>query len=255
MRGKAQIANGKWRMANGERRMANGESRDTFHVSRFTFHASRNTDCELRIANCELRIIPYDVFLVGVGGQGVLTIGDVLTEAALRLGMPVSFYPTKGMAQRGGFVKAQLRLGRQQVGPNIPEQGADLVIAMEVSEALKAVRFVKPGGDFLLFGHVWPPTAVMLGKAPYPALEQVLEQVQEAGGRKHYLAAENLPLYDGQPVPANIFVLGAAVGHTGLGQVLAPSAVAEVIETRWKRGAERNAFAFQAGLAQMANGK
>jgi len=105
----------------------------------------------------------YDIYLVGVGGQGVLTIGDIIAETALRNMIPVSFYPTKGMAQRGGFVKAQVRLGRQTVGPNIPEKGADLVIAMEVSEALKAVRFVKPGGDFLLFGHVWAPTAVMLG--------------------------------------------------------------------------------------------
>ena len=242
-------------LANGEWRMANGEPRDRPHVSRFTFHASRNTDYELRITNYELRITPYDVYLVGVGGQGVLTIGDVLMEAALQQDIPASFYPTKGMAQRGGFVKAQLRLGRQPVGPNVPEQGADLVIAMEVSEALKAVRFVKPGGDFLLFGHVWPPTAVMLGKASYPTLEQVLEQVQEAGGRRHYLAAENLPLYEGQPVPANIFVLGAAVGHSGLGQVLDPSVVAQVVQTRWKKGVERNLFAFQAGLSQMANGK
>ena len=54
----------------------------------------------------------YDVFLVGVGGQGVLTIGDILAEAALGQGTPVNLYPTKGMAQRGGFVKAQVRLGR-----------------------------------------------------------------------------------------------------------------------------------------------
>ena len=51
----------------------------------------------------------YDIYLVGVGGQGVLTIGEIITETAFRAGLPVNFYPTKGMAQRGGFVKAQLR--------------------------------------------------------------------------------------------------------------------------------------------------
>ena len=122
------------------------------------------------------------------------------------------------------------------------------MIAMERSEALKAVRFIKPGGDFVLFGHVWAPTAVMLGKADYPTLEQVREQVQEAGGRMHYLDPENLPLYEGAPVPANIFVLGAALGHTGLGEVLDSSEVARLVQRRWKRGAERNRLAFQAGL-------
>jgi len=190
----------------------------------------------------------YDLFLVGVGGQGVLTIGEIIAEAALRQGIPVNFYPTKGMAQRGGFVKAQVRLGRQTVGPNIPEKGADLVIAMEVSEALKAVRFIKPGKEFVLFGHVWPPTAVMLGKAAYPTLEQVRQQVQEAGRRMLYLDAESLPLYEGMPVPANIFVLGATIGHTRLGDVLDPSDVAQLVQAKWTRGAKRNALAFQAGL-------
>jgi len=204
-------------------------------------HATRNTQHVSRFTH-------YDIYLVGVGGQGVLTVGDIIAEAALRQGIPASFYPTKGMAQRGGFVKAQVRLGRQIVGPNIPERGADLVIAMEVSEALKAVRFIKPGHDFMLFGHVWPPAAVLLGKAPYPALEQVVERVREAGGKMHYLAPESLPLYEGVPVPANIYVLGAAVGHTGLGDVLGPSEVAHIVQTRWTRVAERNDFAFRKGL-------
>lgn len=190
----------------------------------------------------------YDIYLVGVGGQGVLTIGDIITEAALHRGIPVNFYPTKGMAQRGGFVKAQVRLGREIIGPQIPEKGADLVIAMELSEALKAVRFVRPGKDFILFGHVWPPTEVMLGNAPYPTSDQVLEQVLEAKAVLHYLDPEKRPLYEGTPVPANVYVLGAALGRTGLAQMLDPSEVADLVKSRWKRGAERNALAFQAGL-------
>lgn len=199
-----------------------------------------------RITNHESRIT-FDVYLVGVGGQGILTIGDLITETAVQQGVPASFYPTKGMAQRGGFVKVQLRLGRETVGPSIPEKGADLVIAMERSEALKAVRYVKPGGDFVLLGHVWAPTAVMLGKANYPTLEQVLEQVERAGGKIHYLDPENVPLYEGAPVAANVYVLGAAAGRTGLGKVLDPAGLARTVQNRWKKAAERNRFAFQAG--------
>jgi len=194
----------------------------------------------------------YDVYLVGVGGQGVLTIGDIVAEAALQKGIPVNYYPTKGMAQRGGFVKAQVRLGREMVGPQIPERGADLVIAMERSEALKAVRYIKPGQDFCLFGHVWQPTAVMLGKAAYPTLDQVVEQVEKSGARLHYLNPEEVPLYRGTPVPANVYVLGAVLGATGLGEVLEAAEVADLVQRRWKRGAERNRVAFEAGLAAFA---
>jgi indolepyruvate ferredoxin oxidoreductase beta subunit len=190
----------------------------------------------------------YDIYLVGVGGQGVLTIGDLLAEAALESGVAVNFYPTKGMAQRGGFVKAQLRLGREMVGPQIPIKGADLVIAMELSEALRALKFVRPGGEFLLFGHVWQPTAVLLGKAPYPTREQVQEQVGNAGALLRYLDPHALPVYDGAPVAANVYVLGAALGATGLQDVLDPALVAGLVQGRWKRGAGRNRCAFQAGL-------
>ena len=191
----------------------------------------------------------YDIYLVGVGGQGVLTIGEIIAETAFRAGTPVNFYPTKGMAQRGGFVKAQLRLGRATPGPAIPEGGADLVIATEVSEALKAVKFVKPGGDFVLFAYVWAPTAVMLGKASYPALDAVLEQVAAAGARAVVIDPDKLPLYEGQPAPDNVYTLGVAAAQTRLGEVVSPAAMANVIATRWKRGAERNLFAFNAAAA------
>jgi indolepyruvate ferredoxin oxidoreductase beta subunit len=196
-------------------------------------------------------MITYDIYFVGVGGQGVLTIGEIITEAAFRRRLPVNFYPTKGMAQRGGFVKAQLRLGREAAGPSIPEKGADLVIATEISEALKAVRFIRPGGDFVLYGHVWAPTAVMLGKAGYPALDQVLSAVEAAGApaaKCHYIDPASLPMYEGSPVPDNIFTLGVALGCTRLAEVLDRSDVAHIVHTRWKKGAERNRFAFQAGL-------
>lgn len=54
----------------------------------------------------------YDILIVGVGGQGVLTICELITEAATHAGIPANFYPTKGMAQRGGFVKAQVPAGQ-----------------------------------------------------------------------------------------------------------------------------------------------
>lgn len=190
----------------------------------------------------------FDVYFVGVGGQGILTIGEIVAEAAFRKGIPANFYPTKGMAQRGGFVKAQLRMVRETVGPGIPEKGADLIIATEVSEMLKAVRFIKPGGDVVLFGYVWAPTAVMLGKAPYPAMEQVAGQVRRAGGRLHTIAPERLPLYEGAPVPDNIYVLGVALAQTRLRQILDDSNVATIVRHRWKRGVERNLFALEAGL-------
>ena len=197
----------------------------------------------------------YDVYLVGVGGQGVLTIADLIAEAAIEEGLDVNVYPTKGMAQRGGSVKAQVRIGGGVMGPEIPERGADLVIAMERSEALKAVRYVKPAGEFLLFGRVWEPTKVMLGKADYPTPEEVRGQVERAGARWRYLDPAELPIHEGRAVPPNVYVLGAAVGGTTLGEVLDGDRVAEVVASRWERYATVNEKAFRAGLEADVDGE
>jgi indolepyruvate ferredoxin oxidoreductase beta subunit len=189
----------------------------------------------------------YDIYLVGVGGQGVLTIAELITEAAFLQGIPVNYYPTEGMAQRGGFVKAQMRLGRHAPGPNLPEKGADLVIAMEISESLKAVRFCKPGGDFLLWSYIWAPTAVMLGKASYPALDVVKVQICQAEANLYVLSPDNLPFYQDELAPENLFVLGAAVQKTSLKTIFDLSITEKAVQARWPKSATKNLFALHAG--------
>ncbi len=191
----------------------------------------------------------YDIYIAGLGGQGVLTIGEIITAAAFSKGIPVNFYPTKGMSQRGGFVKAQLRLGTTDVGPNIPQQGADLAISMECSETLKIIRYVKPDADFLFYGFRWEPTAVMLGKAPYPTLKEIWQEIEKADARVTYLAPEALPKFKGRQVRGNLYVLGAAMARTGLKDIFQAEDIIAVVNKRWPQGAEENIFAFQAGLS------
>ena len=48
-----------------------------------------------------------DIVLIGVGGQGVVTLGDLIARAALTADVPLSYVPTKGMAQRLGIIASQ----------------------------------------------------------------------------------------------------------------------------------------------------
>ncbi len=185
-----------------------------------------------------------DIYLVGVGGQGILTIAELLTRAAEAKGLPANFFPTKGMAQRGGFVKAQLKIGSQTVGPDIRKGGADLVIAMELSESIKAIPFLKKGGDFIVYGYNWLPTAVMLGKEKYPDIEQVKEKVALAGGNISYLDPQDLP----ENLADNIYLLAATLKHTCLSDYFSLEEIKEAIVSRWPKGAERNLASFEAGL-------
>jgi indolepyruvate ferredoxin oxidoreductase beta subunit len=185
-----------------------------------------------------------DIYLVGVGGQGILTIAELITRAAEAKGISANFFPTKGMAQRGGFVKAQRKVGHGEIGPDIRPGGAELVIAMELSESLKALRFLQKGGDFIVFGYNWQPTEVMLGKAPYPTVEQVKEEVAKAGGNITYLAPQDMP----QDAADNIYLLAAALKYTCLGQLFTAEEIKQAITSRWPKGAERNMASFEAGM-------
>ena len=189
-----------------------------------------------------------DLVLVGVGGQGVLTIGDLLLRSAFEADIPASFCPTKGMAQRGGFVKAELRLGADGVGPRIGERAAHIVISMERSEALKAIPFVKPGGDFLLYDHVWEPTGVQLSVDEYPSLEDVSEAIEAAGAQLALFRPSELPVIDGKPLAGNVFLLGALVRAPRMAELIDAKTIESVIATRWPKAKESNVAAFRAGL-------
>ena len=194
----------------------------------------------------------FDLYIVGLGGQGVLTIGDLLANAALEKGIPVNFYPTKGMSQRGGFVQGQLRFGAAHIGPSLPPGGADLAVAMERSEALKGVRFIKKGGDFLLYDDVWPTAAMLTGKAAYPPIDAVAEAVRRAGARLIRLNRDALPAVGGKPVRANMFILGALVKNTGLAGLFKPDELLAAAKTFFPKGAETNAAAIRAGCEAKA---
>jgi len=197
-----------------------------------------------------------DLLLIGVGGQGVLTIGDLLLRAAFAADLPASFCPTKGMAQRGGFVKVELRIGADGVGPRIGEGGADIVAAMERSEALKGIPFAKPDGNFLLYDQVWQPTGVQLGVDAYPSLKDVSDAIEASGAHLTVLRPSERPAIGGTEVSANVFLLGALLALPVMSTLFAAKDVERVIEARWPKHAEANLEAFRAGLSvRLASGE
>lgn len=183
-----------------------------------------------------------DIYMVGVGGQGVLTIAEMIINTAMKKGIPCNFFPTKGMAQRGGFVKAQLRLGDAK-GPDISLASADVVIAMEQSEALKAVDYLRPDGDMVVYGHCWQPTDVMLGRAPYPDAACVIEQAQKRTHNVAFISPEKLTKGGAE----NIFLLGAAYAHTALNKLFTADELLETIYARFPKAAEKNGQSFREG--------
>ena len=99
---------------------------------------------------------------------------------------------------------------------------------------------------------------------PDPVEDEKLQQVLEAArlatgdeGHVHYIAPESLPMYEDAPIPDNVFTLAVALSKSRLGELIPPEDAEQVLRRRWKRGIERNLYAFKAGLefAETASGR
>lgn len=90
-----------------------------------------------------------NMVLCGLGGQGILLLTKVLSQAALRNDYNVMVAETHGMAQRGGSVVSHIRLGNVQ-GSLVQTGSAQIVLALEENEGYRNLPFLAPGGLMLV---------------------------------------------------------------------------------------------------------
>ncbi|MBF0234860.1 MAG: 2-oxoacid:acceptor oxidoreductase family protein [Desulfamplus sp.] len=108
----------------------------------------------------------FNIYLTGVGGQGIGLLCEVLLRAADNAGLNVKAVDTHGLAQRGGIVVSQIRIGDKVYSPLIPSNEADLVISLERHEALRAMNTaLKNSGTLIYYNTVWQPLEVRLGSS------------------------------------------------------------------------------------------
>lgn len=123
----------------------------------------------------------FNIYLAGVGGQGIGLLSEMILRAADHAGHKVKGVDTHGLAQRGGIVVSQIRIGEKVFTPLIPGHQADLVVALERHEALRAVvQFAKVGGFLVYYNTVWQPLDVRLGEASEVSGADIEAQCRES---------------------------------------------------------------------------
>lgn len=108
----------------------------------------------------------FNIYLTGVGGQGIGLLSETLLRAADHAGLKVKAVDTHGLAQRGGIVISHLRLGDNVFSPLIFQNQADLVVALERHEALRAMNpALKEKGILIYYDTAWQPLDVRINGA------------------------------------------------------------------------------------------
>jgi len=138
------------------------------------------------------------VKLAGFGGQGVLSMGLTLAEAACRAQKFVSWYPSYGPEQRGGTSNCSVIISGHEIGSPVVNH-PEVLIALNKPSLESFAKDVKAGGTIIYddyIGDFEVPEGVLIIKVPASQIAKDL----------------------GVSKAANTVLLGvlAAIGYTGL---------------------------------------
>lgn len=188
----------------------------------------------------------FNVIICGVGGQGVVLMSELLGNAAVKDGLDVRGSEVLGMAQRGGSVFSNIRIGSEVYAPLIPEGRCDILIAVEPSEAMRNIVYLSESSLVILNTRKVVPFTVFLGKSGYPSLDEIVEKLTKVSGRVIPLDAAQIAEEAGNLLSTNVVMLGALFG-TGRMPIEIETMKA-VIRTRFPdRAASVNITAFELG--------
>jgi 2-oxoisovalerate ferredoxin oxidoreductase beta subunit len=151
--------------------------------------------------------------IAGLGGQGVLLLGQLLIEMGMREGLEVSWLPSYGPEMRSGSAHCHVCLSRERIGSPLVSH-PDVLVAMNEFSLRKFAHEVVSGGVVLYNGASLPAdfSAPELQVIAIPAAE----------------IADKL----GSTKAANIVMMGALLEET---ECLAPGTALSVLEDKVKK--------------------
>ena len=194
-----------------------------------------------------------NILITGVGGQGTVTLGDLIAERAMGLGLPVSVYHSRGMAHRGGRVAGEIRIASrpgERLGPRLSPGGADVLVGMEIGETINSLPFLKEDGVALLIDYRYVPSETALKKEAYPDLEKARELFSRRTPRVFSVVRP--------PAPVNLFALGCLAallpGEMDPQGIFNPEGLEDTIRRHLKKNTEGNLEVFRKGYVHGRQG-
>ncbi|HKP28194.1 MAG TPA: indolepyruvate ferredoxin oxidoreductase family protein [Gemmatimonadales bacterium] len=160
-----------------------------------------------------------NLYLMGIGGTGVVTVNQVLGTAALMDGYSVRCLDQTGLSQKGGAVVSHLKItaAPAEVSNKVGLGEADGYIGFDLLTAADSRHLMRtrPDRSVAIISSSRIPTGLMVRNAavPFPESDLLHRRINASTlpGRNVYLDADGLASsFFGSHMAANFIVVGAA---------------------------------------------
>ncbi len=154
----------------------------------------------------------FDILIVGVGGQGVLLASEIISEVAMRAGLDIKKSEVHGMSQRGGVVSSHVKIAPRVFSPTIAQGQADVLIAFEQAEGLRAMNWMRSDGIAIVSRTTLIPAIVTSSKdLEYP--DDPIATMQSKAKNVIPVEADKIAGELGNPRLVNTILLGILSNH------------------------------------------
>ncbi|MHA1512110.1 MAG: 2-oxoacid:acceptor oxidoreductase family protein, partial [Promethearchaeota archaeon] len=135
----------------------------------------------------------YNIMIVGVGGQGVMTMGKFFREYAMRLPNLKSLISieNRGVSQREGSTYCLVRYffkddksddqeNSKFIAPVPSTQSINLMIALEPLEMIRNLQFIHPDAALFINNFpIIPKSSLTDEEIKYPDIESSVEKIKK----------------------------------------------------------------------------
>jgi len=189
-----------------------------------------------------------NIVLIGIGGQGALTMMEMLALAAEQAEREIRVLSRVSLARLGGAGVCHIRLGPAS-SPAIRPGEADILVTLELSEVLRALPMARQGARAFVSTYRRLPIAAGVAGVRYPTRSEIEHTLTERDVHGTFVP-EQLPgstagdEQTGQTERINMVMLGVLCGAM---ELLPRRALEEAIALRLPRFAVQSLQAFDAG--------
>ena len=195
----------------------------------------------------------FNIILAGVGGQGTLLAAEIIGTAAIKDGLNVRVSEIHGMAQRGGAVVSEVRIGEEVYAPTVLHSRADILLGFEPLETIRNLKYASEKTLVIMSNEKIPPTELAAKNKAYPSMKEILEKIHCFTEKVTIVEARKLADEAGSSLTQNVVLIGAiaATGKLPLRKKSLMEALRELVPAKQL---DMNTKAFELGYNRVKKG-